>query len=155
MGHTEDMPLPNAALYSWMLQSSLSDGSGSWTAFIYPGMLAGNAFSWFVLFPLLSNAFSWNSSGLVVTVNYLVPRKIDLGLYALISLLTLQGAASVAFICRDLLNSTSITDLISRIPPLRASGVSLNVGSIRENRIVNIELAHDLFSVREVEGFHR
>ena len=54
--------------------------------------------------------------------------------------------------CRDLLTARSIPELISKIPARRASGVSLNVASIAENRMVNIEISKDEFSVKEITG---
>lgn len=92
-----------------------------------------------------------------MTVNYLAPTQLDLGKQSHLLLFSdsVQGGASVAFVCRYLLNCTSIPELLSRIPGRRASGVCLNVASIKEKRMVNIELASNIFSVKEVSGFHR
>jgi hypothetical protein len=41
-------------------------GEVPFTAFIYPGMVAGNA-------------FTWNKEGIVITINYLSPLQLDMG----------------------------------------------------------------------------
>jgi len=126
LAHTEDIPLKNSRNFCWLPTFSV-DSQPTYTAFCYPGCLPGNA-------------FSWNEYGIIITVNYLLPRQLDL------------GGASIPFLCRDLVTSRSIPELIAKIPARRASGVSLNVASINENRMVNIELSKDEFSVKEITG---
>jgi len=126
IGHNEDIPVKNSAEYAWMADIEIS-GIPKFSAYIYPGMIAGNA-------------FSWNEHGVVMTINYLNPVYFD------------PEGASVAFICRHLVEAKSISDLISRIPPRNAAAVSLNVASIHENRMVNIEIHGTEFSVKEIIG---
>ena len=50
------------------------------------------------------------------------------------------------WLTRDLLRSTSIADVLNRTSNLPAAyGVSLNVASLKENRVLNLEIAPGMF----------
>lgn len=64
-----------------------------------------------------------------------------------------QGGIGRAFINRDIIDATSIDDAIRRATPLgRAGGFSLNVASIHEMRVVNVEVSPYDYSVRDIVG---
>ncbi len=62
------------------------------------------------------------------------------------------GGASVPFMCRTFLRCKTIAEILSIIPLKRAASVSLNIISIPEQRMVNIEFRHDCYAVKEING---
>jgi len=131
IGHNEDMPVSWPNKNCWLLQAQITGDDKAivedFAAFTYPGVSPGVA-------------FGWNIHGIVVTINYLYPVDID------------TNGVSISFICRDMLASTSIKDALARIPPRRASGVNINLASIKERRCVNIEVASKSYSITEIHG---
>jgi len=98
------------------------------TAYNYPGYLAGNA-------------FGFTSTGITITTNALFPVDV-----------TTSGIPR-AFINRDLLTSVTLEDAIEKATPLYcASGFSANIGSILANEIVNIEVSPYIYRVRNIQG---
>jgi len=128
LGHNEDMYKETEVEildFCWLGKSKVNE-EALVTAFCWPGMLPGNA-------------FSFNEFGIVISINYITPTDpFDF------------TGASTAFLCRDLISRKTINEVISHIPPRRASGVSINVASIHEHRLVNIELSPVTCCIREI-----
>ena len=81
----------------------------SFATFSYPGVLPG----W---------APGWNSHGVAISWNVLYPRDMRAG-----------GGVGVAFVCRDVLTATSVTDALQLAAPADlALGQNLNVGYFGE-----------------------
>jgi len=131
-GHNEDDSEYFQSL-NFLLRTtpSTSPSSVNFTAYIYAGQLPGNA-------------FGFTSSGLSVSINSLFPNQ---------TLDPFSGAAQY-FIMRDLLESTSLNDLIFRATQFPSfSGFSLNAASLNEKRLLNMEVAPgELYSVRSINA---
>ena len=97
----------------------------TWTSYTYAGQLSGDA-------------FGFNEYGLAISINSLYPKDINL----------LTGA-SLSFLGRSILHGESISNVIAllkRYPIM--SGLSINIASINELQICNIEIsANNLFSI--------
>lgn len=117
-GHNEDGDLTIAAGAIFQQTTLTDDGQAAYSAYTYPLLLAGNA-------------FSTNQHGLAISVNALFPKDI------------LVGGLARQFITRDVLNAVSIEDAIRRVTEAGpcASGFSLNVGSVVTKEIFNIEMS--------------
>lgn len=113
------------------LVSATPEGKPFFCAFCYPGFLPGNA-------------FGFNSEGICFTVNNLQPYGIVEGI-------------GRHFIARSLFESTSLSDAVRKIDVAnRASGFNYTVGSVRERKIVNIEVSPSRIKTTEIRGclFH-
>ena len=100
-------------------------------AFCYPGFLPGNA-------------FGCNDAGICFSCNNLQPRSA-------------RDGVGRHFIARSLLESRSLPEAVAAVHhPDRAYGFNYTIGSLRERRIVNVEVAPDDFAVSEIRGpyFH-
>ena len=106
-------------------------GKPAFTALSYPGFLCGNA-------------FGFNAEGLCFSIDNVRPRDARLGV-------------GRHFIARSLLEARSLDDAIERVMvPGRALGFGYTIGSVRERRIVYVEVAPGTYRVHEVSGcyFH-
>eukprot|EP01121_Diplochlamys_sp_Union-15-3_P020271 TRINITY_DN786_c0_g1_i2.p1 TRINITY_DN786_c0_g1~~TRINITY_DN786_c0_g1_i2.p1 ORF type:complete len:375 (-),score=48.63 TRINITY_DN786_c0_g1_i2:86-1210(-) len=128
LGHNEDMSVEWPDRFCWMTNAQVNEGNSNYSfkAFTYPGTAPGIA-------------FGWNSNRMILTINYLYPLNIN------------PNGVSITFLCRDILSATSIEDVLTKIPPNRGSGVSMNVVSLNEKRSLNIEISSTAFSVYEVK----
>ena len=124
-GHNEDgLALFKDGIY--VVDVHLPDRP-SFTAFSYPGFLCGNA-------------FGFNSEGICFCNNDVQPSNIEVGV-------------GRHFISRSLLESQSIEDAIDRItPPDRAAGFNYTIGSVKQRRIVNVEVSPRQHIVTEIKG---
>jgi len=129
IGHNEDNE-PVVKRYSFMVNVTIVDKFNNilthFTAYNYPGYLAGNAWGF--------------NSQVVFSTNAVSPRNLTLG-----------GIAR-NFINRNIYESSSIDDAIKRIAQIsnRASGFSLNIGQIGTKTIANIEVGPNSYSVKYV-----
>jgi len=126
IGHNEDgSPASWGRLY--VVTVKLDDGP-AFSALSYPGFLPGNA-------------FGFNQSGILHTVNHVAPRPIKVGL-------------SRHFLARSLLDARSLDEAIGNITESdRASGFNYNIGSLAERRVVSVEVAPQRHHVHEVQGY--
>ncbi|TEU12083.1 MAG: hypothetical protein E3J21_22085 [Anaerolineales bacterium] len=107
------------------------EGKPAFTALSYPGFLCGNA-------------FGFNAEGVCFSVDNVRPRDARVGV-------------GRHFIARSLLEAHSLDDAIERVTvPGRALGFSYTIGSVRERRIVHVEVAPGTHHVYEIRGcyFH-
>lgn len=103
----------------------------AFTALSYPGFL-------------YSTALGFNRCGICYTTNDIKPQNIKAGI-------------GRHFIARSLFEANSIEEAVIRLtPPNRASGFNYTIGSIKEKRIINLEVAPERYAVREIHGafFH-
>ncbi|KAM7525833.1 hypothetical protein LguiA_015735 [Lonicera macranthoides] len=125
--HNEDA---NIALvgHMYLIRGTLSNGL-SFTAYTYAGELP-------------SCAFGFNNRGLAFTLNSVPPSENEI----------VAGGIGRNFVSRDLLEATSIDDVLTRIRSAEASvGHSYNLIDIRSRRIMNVETAsRSRVSVHEV-----
>nr|GMD07530.1 Acyl-coenzyme A:6-aminopenicillanic-acid-acyltransferase [Ipomoea batatas] len=115
--HNEDA---NVALvgHTYLIKATLFDGT-TFTAYTYAGELP-------------SCAFGFNSHGVAFTLNSVPPTKEEI----------VAGGIGRNFISRDLLESKSVDDALTRISSSEASvGHSYNLVDTRTRRIVNVETA--------------
>jgi predicted choloylglycine hydrolase len=129
MGHNED-GAPGFSGKLSIIRAQI-EGEPAFVALEYPGFLCGNA-------------FGLNEEGIGFTIDLVQPRKTRMGL-------------ARQFIARSLLEARSLDDAIARVTvPGRAGGFSYTIGSMAERRIVHVEVAPEVYAVREVEGtyFH-
>ena len=125
IGHNED-GLPIYKDSSYVVEVDIQDHP-SFTAFSYPGFLCGNA-------------FGFNKEGICFCNNDVKPPNIRVGI-------------GRHFLARSLFDARSIDDAVKRITPdNRASGFNFTIGSVKENRIVNVEVTPDQFYVKEING---
>ena len=128
-GHNED----GAAIYQqamYLLELSIP-GKPRFTAFCYPGFLPGNA-------------FGFNVAGICHAINNVRPHTIDNGI-------------GRHFLARSLFEAESIDDAIARVTiDDRASGFNYTIGSIRERRLVDVEVSPSDYTVIEIRDpyFH-
>lgn len=122
-GHNEDGSL----FYKdkmYMVEAHV-DNKPSFTAFSYPGFLCGNA-------------FGFNSQGICFCNNDVTPEKLDVG-------------RARHFMARCLFEADTIQAAIEAVtPPGRAAGFNYTIGSVKERRIVNVEVAPDRHHVVEI-----
>jgi hypothetical protein len=127
IGHNEDGA--PAALGTMFVVHVQIDARPAFTALCYPGFLPGNA-------------FGFNASGMVHTVDAVSPRKVRIGL-------------GRHFLARSLLDAHSLDDAVHCVTATeRAAGFTYNIGSVSERRVICVEVSPDRHSVREVRG-HR
>jgi len=125
IGHNEDGS-PASLGVMFVVKVSLND-QPAFSAFSYPGFLPGNA-------------FGFNASGIVHTINHVAPRPVSVGI-------------SRHFLARSLLDARSLEEAIRNITISgRASGFNYNIGSISERRMVSVEVAPQCHHVHEVQG---
>jgi len=128
-GHNED----GLALYrgqTYLVRARPQD-KPAFVAFCYPGFLPGNA-------------FGFNDAGICISANNVQP-------------LSARNGVGRHFIARSLLESRSLPEAIAAVhPPDRAYGFNYTIGSLRERRIVNVEVAPEDFAVTDIRGpyFH-
>jgi len=128
-GHNED----GLALYhgqTYLVQARPQD-KPVFVAFCYPGFLPGNA-------------FGFNDGGICFSANNVQP-------------LSARDGLGRHFIARSLMECRSLPEAIAAVhPPDRAYGFNYTIGSLRERRIVNVEVALDDFAVTDIQGpyFH-
>lgn len=115
----------------------------SFVSMVYPGELAGSAFG-FNTFGVRSSFFSKFyfvfPFQLAITANSLFPKSIRA-----------VGVPDL-FLLRSLLAAKNMAEVFDRVntPLGRTSGFSVNVGSVRDYRIFNLELSSASFAVTEV-----
>ncbi len=113
MGHNED----DDTFYDGKC-AVIEDVADGWTAFYYPGELAGNAYGW-----------NWRS-GVVMSSNQLSPDPLNV------------TGAGYYFLARSVLDAASWDDAIARATQYQAfSGFSLNIGSFLEGKFGNAEVS--------------
>jgi hypothetical protein len=128
-GHNEDgLTLYRGQTY---LVRARPQAKPVFTAFCYPGFLPGNA-------------FGFNDAGICFSANNVQPCSA-------------RDGVGRHFIARSLLESRSLPEAVAAVhPPDRAYGFNYTIGSLRERRIVNVEVAPDDFAVTDIRGpyFH-
>ncbi len=129
IGHNEDgVPEFRGNLY--VVQAKV-EGKPAFTALSYPGFLCGNA-------------FGFNAEGVCFSVDDVRPRDARVGV-------------GRHFIARSLLEAHSLDDAIERVTvPGRALGFSYTIGSVRERRVVHVEVSPGTYRVHEIRAcyFH-
>ena len=125
IGHNEDGP--PAGLGNMFVARIAVDHCPAFHALCYPGFLPGNA-------------FGFNESGILHTINTVEPRPIKMGL-------------SRHFLARSLLEAKTLEEALQNVTvPDRASGFNYNIGSLSERRLVSVEVAPERHHVHEVQG---
>jgi predicted choloylglycine hydrolase len=103
------------------------NGKPTFTAICYPGFLPGNA-------------CGFNHEGICFSVNSVRPKRIIIGL-------------GRHFIARSLFEAKSLEEAVELATiPGRASGFNYTIGSIKERRIVNVEVSpadHHVFEIKK------
>lgn len=129
IGHNEDnLPIYNEQMYLVKLKVT---GKPSLTALSYPGFLPGRA-------------FGFNSKRICFSADSIRPKRVVTGL-------------GRNFISRSLFEAESLQEAIRRATVLgRASGFNYTIGSLKERRIIDVEVSPDNQNVFEIEGcfFH-
>jgi hypothetical protein len=129
IGHNED-GAPEFRGNMYVVHAKV-EGKPAFTALSYPGFLCGNA-------------FGFNAEGVCFSVDNVRPRDVRVGV-------------GRHFVARSLLEAHSLDDAIERVTvPGRALGFSYTIGSVRERRIVHVEVSPGTYHIREVQGgyFH-
>jgi hypothetical protein len=127
IGHNEDGP-PAGYGNMYVVRVAVDD-CPTFTALCYPGFLPGNA-------------FGFNESGILHSINNVAPRPIKVGL-------------SRHFLARALLDARTLDDAIRVITTSkRASGFNYNIGSLSERRVVSVEVSPEGHHVHEVQGYY-
>lgn len=128
-GHNEDnLPIYEDQMY--LLRTEIA-GKPNFTALCYPGFLPGRA-------------FGFNSEGICFCANSVRPAKVITGL-------------GRHFIARSLFEARSLQEAVKLATiPGRASGFNYTIGSLKEHRIVDLEVSPDDRHLTEIEGccFH-
>ena len=128
-GHNEDgFPLYDDSMY--VVRVSIP-GKPEFVAFCYPGFLPGNA-------------FGFNSEGICFSINNVQPKHMVEGI-------------GRHFIGRSLFEARSLDEAIQcTIPAGRASGFNYTICSLKERRLVDVEVAPESYDVTEIQGsyFH-
>jgi predicted choloylglycine hydrolase len=128
-GHNEDgLEVFKGKLF---LVNAAPKGKPEFTALTYPGFISGNA-------------FGFNNNGICFAINNVHPDYVTEGI-------------GRHFIARSLFETSTIEQAISKITrPGRASGFNYTLASVKERRIVNVEVTADQHSIRELQGayFH-
>jgi predicted choloylglycine hydrolase len=127
IGHNEDgSPASSGKMF---VVHITSDNGIRVSALCYPGFLPGNA-------------FGYNEAGILHTVNHVAPRQVRLGF-------------GRHFIARSLLDARTMEDCIQRVAtPGQAAGFNFNIGSLRERRIVGVEVSPERHHVHEVNNYY-
>lgn len=126
IGHNEDGS-PASSDKMFVVHITVDSGIGI-SALCYPGFLPGNA-------------FGYNKAGILHTVNHVAPRQVRLGL-------------GRHFIARSLLDARTMEDGIQRVTtPGQAAGFNFNIGSLRERRIVGVEVSPERHHLHEVQNY--
>lgn len=127
LGHNED-GTPIGLGNMFVVTAQVNDRS-AFTALCYPGFLPGNA-------------FGYNASGVLHTVDAVSPRRIRIGL-------------GRHFIARSLLDASSLDDAIRRVTVQgRAAGFTYNIGSLSQRALVSVEVSSDQHHVHQVRGHY-
>ena len=127
IGHNEDGP--PAGLGNMFIARIAVDDSPAFHALCYPGFLPGNA-------------FGFNDSGIMHTINHVAPRPIKVGV-------------SRHFLARSLFDAKSLDQALRSITaPDRASGFNYNIGSLSERRVVSVEVAPENHHVHGIQGHY-
>jgi predicted choloylglycine hydrolase len=129
IGHNED-GAPEFCGNMYIVHAKVL-GKPAFTALSYPGFLCGNA-------------FGFNAEGVCFSIDNVRPRDVRVGV-------------GRHFIARSLLEARSLNDSIERVTvPGRALGFSYTIGSVRERRVVHVEVAPGTHHVHEIRGcyFH-
>jgi predicted choloylglycine hydrolase len=129
IGHNED-GAPEFGSNMYIVHARV-EGKPAFTALSYPGFLCGNA-------------FGFNAEGVCFSVDNVRPRNPRVGV-------------GRHFIARSLLEARSLDDAIERVTvPRRALGFGYTLGSVRERRVVYVEVAPGTHHVHEIRGcyFH-
>jgi predicted choloylglycine hydrolase len=129
IGHNEDgAPEFRGNMY---LVHARVEGKPAFTALSYPGFLCGNA-------------FGFSGEGMCFSIDNVRPRDARVGV-------------GRHFIARSLLEARSLDDAIERVTVAgRALGFGYTIGSLRERRVVYVEVAPGSYHVHEIRGcyFH-
>lgn len=127
--HNEDgSPIYHGQMYLVRIEVQ---GSHPFAALCYPGFLPGNA-------------FGFNSEGICFSANSIIPKGTATGL-------------GRQFIARSLFEARSLKHALKLATiPGRASGFNYTIGSLKERRIINLEVSPHTHSVLEIRGcfFH-
>ncbi len=128
-GHSED----NSAIYKDQMYLARVEitGKPAFTAMCYPGYLPGRA-------------FGFNDHGICFCANSMGPKEVVVGL-------------GRHFLTRSLFEARSLDEAVRFAAiPGRASGVNLTIGSVKERRIVDLEISPQDHNVLEIGGsyFH-
>jgi hypothetical protein len=129
IGHNED-GAPEFQGNMYVVHARV-EGKPAFTALSYPGFLCGNA-------------FGFNTEGVCFSIDNVRPRDARVGV-------------GRHFIARSLLDARSLDDAIERVTvPGRALGFGYTLGSVRERRVVYVEVAPGTHHVHEIRGcyFH-
>jgi hypothetical protein len=127
IGHNEDGTA--AALGNMLVLHAQVDTPPPFSALCYPGFLPGNA-------------FGFNASGVIHTVDAVSPCRVRVGL-------------GRHFLARSILDASSLSDAIRRVTiPGRAAGFTYNIGSLSERRLVSVEVSPDQHHVYKVQGHY-
>jgi len=125
IGHNEDGP--PAGLGNMFVARIAVNDCPTFHALCYPGFLPGNA-------------FGFNDSGILHSINHVAPLPIKVGL-------------SRHFLARSLLDAKTLDEALRCITLSgRASGFNYNIGSLSERRVVSVEAAPESHHVHEVQG---
>ena len=126
-GHNED----GSAIYrgrSYFVRVEPDDEVG-FSALCYPGFLPGNA-------------FGFNDHGVCFSVNNVRPRQVREGL-------------GRHFMARSLFTARDVDEAVSLLSAQpRAAGFNYTLASVRERRIVNLEVSPEALHLRPVTGVH-
>jgi predicted choloylglycine hydrolase len=129
IGHNEDgAPEFRGNMYAVHVRV---EGKPAFTALSYPGFLCGNA-------------FGFNAEGMCFSIDNVRPRSPRVGV-------------GRHFIAHSLLEARSLDDAIERVTvPGRALGFGYTIGSVRERRVLYVEVAPESYHVHEIRGcyFH-
>ncbi|MBS1249649.1 MAG: hypothetical protein MAG431_01229 [Chloroflexi bacterium] len=125
IGHNEDSA-PEFRGNMYLVHADIEDGI-PFTALAYPGFLCGNA-------------FGFNAAGVCYSIDNVRPRTAEVGL-------------GRHFVARSLLDAESLDDAIDRVTsPGQALGFSYTIGSVRERRVMHVEVASETNFVHEIQG---
>ncbi|MHC4915802.1 MAG: C45 family autoproteolytic acyltransferase/hydrolase [Planctomycetota bacterium] len=128
-GHNEDgAPSKEGGVF---LLSARPTGKPAFTALVYAGLIPGNA-------------FGFNEHGVCHSINNVCPRERVTGI-------------GRGFLARGVLEAEDLESAIAGVTvPGRASGYNYTIASVRERRIVTVEVSPSSKAVRELSGsyFH-
>ena len=127
IGHNED---GSPAGYGNMYVVRVTvDNCPTFSALCYPGFLPGNA-------------FGFNESGIIHSVNHVAPLPIRVGL-------------SRHFLARALLDARTLEDAVRVITMSdRASGFNYNIGSLSKRQLVSVEVSPEQHHIHNIHEFY-